>query len=268
MSGVRITSDAPPSIMIYPTINPVAIDFGFVQIYWYGLMYLGAFIAAYTLASYRTKRFDNWNAQQIEDLIFYGAIGVIVGGRLGYMLFYNLPIFLSDPLSIFAIQGGGMSFHGGFLGVLLAMFLFNRKYDKSFFITMDFVAPLVPLGLGFGRLGNFINGELWGKITTSNWGMYIQEQGVSRYPSQLYEAFLEGLVLFIILWMYSAKPREKMSVSALFLIFYGLFRFIIEFVRVPDAQLGYLAFGWLTMGQLLSLPMIILGIYLIFKAKK
>lgn len=254
--------------MIYPTINPVALDLGFVQVYWYGLMYLLAFLAAYFLANYRAKQLTDWNSQQIEDLIFYGAIGVIVGGRLGYMLFYNLPNFLSDPLSIFAIQGGGMSFHGGFLGVLFAMALFNRKYHKSFFATMDFVAPLVPLGLGFGRMGNFINGELWGKVTTSPFGMFIQEQGVARYPSQLYEAFLEGLVLFIILWVYSQKLRPLMSVSALFLIFYGLFRFIIEFVRVPDAQLGYLAFNWLTMGQLLSLPMIIFGVYLFYKANR
>lgn len=254
--------------MIYPTINPVALDLGFVQVYWYGLMYLLAFLAAYFLANYRAKQLTDWNSQQIEDLIFYGAIGVIVGGRLGYMLFYNLPNFLTDPLSIFSIQGGGMSFHGGFLGVLFAMALFNRKYHKSFFATMDFVAPLVPLGLGFGRMGNFINGELWGKVTTSPFGMFIQEQGVARYPSQLYEAFLEGLVLFIILWVYSQKLRPLMSVSALFLIFYGLFRFIIEFVRVPDAQLGYLAFNWLTMGQLLSLPMVIFGVYLFYKANR
>jgi len=254
--------------MTYPNINPIALDLGFVQIYWYGLMYLLAFLAAYLLANYRSKQLNNWNKQQIEDMIFYGAIGVVVGGRLGYMLFYNLPNFLFDPLSIFAIQGGGMSFHGGFLGVLLAMWLFNRKYNKTFFITMDFVAPLVPLGLGFGRLGNFINGELWGKVTTSPLGMYIQEQGVSRFPSQLYEAFLEGLVLFFILWVFSSKPRPTMSVSALFLIFYGLFRFIIEFVRVPDVQLGYLAFDWLTMGQVLSAPMVVLGIYLLYRANK
>ncbi len=254
--------------MTYPNINPIALDLGFVQIYWYGLMYLLAFLAAYLLANYRSKQLNNWNKQQIEDMIFYGAIGVVVGGRLGYMLFYNLPNFLSDPLSIFAIQGGGMSFHGGFLGVLLAMQLFNRKYNKTFFTTMDFVAPLVPLGLGFGRMGNFINGELWGKVTTSPFGMYIQEQGVSRFPSQLYEAFLEGLVLFFILWIFSSKSRPTMSVSALFLIFYGLFRFIIEFVRVPDVQLGYLAFDWLTMGQLLSAPMVVLGIYLLYRANK
>ncbi|SHN90014.1 Prolipoprotein diacylglyceryl transferase [Bathymodiolus heckerae thiotrophic gill symbiont] len=254
--------------MIYPDINPIALDLGFAQIYWYGLMYLAAFLAAYFLANSRAKNSNNdWNPQQIEDLIFYGAIGVIVGGRLGYMLFYNFPVFIADPLSIFAIQGGGMSFHGGFLGVLLAMALFNRKYHKSFFTTMDFVAPLAPLGLGFGRIGNFINGELWGKITTTPFGMFIQEQGVSRFPSQLYEALLEGFVLFAILWVYSRKPRPLMSISALFLIFYGFFRFIIEFVRVPDVQLGYLAFDWLTMGQILSLPMIILGVYLWFKSK-
>ncbi len=253
--------------MIYPDINPIAIDLGFIKIYWYGLMYLSAFLAAYLLANARAKRADNhWHAKQIEDLVFYGAIGVIVGGRLGYMLFYNLPNFLADPLSLFAIQNGGMSFHGGLLGVVLAMAWFSRKYCQSFLVTMDFVAPLVPLGLGFGRLGNFINGELWGKVTTSPFGMFIQEQGVSRFPSQLYEAFLEGLVLFIILWVYSRKPRALTSVSALFLIFYGLFRFIIEFVRTPDVQLGYLAYDWLTMGQLLSLPMIIFGAYLLIKA--
>ncbi len=270
MSGVRITSGVPLGIlnMTYPIMNPIAIDLGFVQIYWYGVMYLMAFLVAYLLANYRVKQkpLNNWNTQQIEDLIFYGAIGVVSGGRLGYMLFYNFLNFLSDPLLIFAIQDGGMSFHGGFLGVLLAMVLFNRKYNKTFFTTMDFVAPLVPLGLGFGRIGNFINSELWGQITTSPFGMYIEQQSVSRYPSQLVEAFLEGLILFIILWLFSNKLRPSMSISALFLIFYGLFRFIIEFIRLPDVQLGYLAFGWFTMGQLLSLPMILVGISLLRKA--
>jgi len=254
--------------MTYPSINPVLLDLGFVKIYWYGLMYLLAFLSAYLLANYRAKQLNNWNTQLIEDLIFYGAIGVVIGGRLGWILFYNLSNFLSDPLSIFYIWAGGMSFHGGLLGVLLAMVVFNRKYKHGLFDTLDFVVPLVPLGLLFGRVGNFINGELWGKVTTSPMGMYIQELGVSRYPSQLYEAFLEGLVLFIILWVYSNKPRPKMSTSALFLIFYGLFRFIIEFVREPDEDLGYLAFNWLTMGQLLSLPMIILGVYLLYRANR
>ncbi|NYT26531.1 MAG: prolipoprotein diacylglyceryl transferase [Candidatus Thiodubiliella endoseptemdiera] len=254
--------------MIYPNINPIALDLGFVQIYWYGIMYLLAFLSAYLLANYRAKQLNSWNKQQIEDLIFYGAIGVVAGGRLGYILFYNLGAFIADPLSIFALQNGGMSFHGGFIGVASAMWLFNRKYNKTFFTTVDFVVPLVPLGLGFGRMGNFINGELWGKITTSPFGMFIQEQGVARYPSQLYEAFLEGLVLFVVLWVFSSKSRTPMTTSALFLILYGLFRFIIEFVRVPDIQLGYLAFEWLTMGQLLSLPMIVLGAFLLLKAKR
>jgi phosphatidylglycerol:prolipoprotein diacylglycerol transferase len=254
--------------MIYPSINPVALDLGFAQIYWYGLMYLCAFTAAYFLAIYRAKNSPDWTTQQIEDMIFYGAIGVVVGGRLGYMLFYNLPAFVADPLSLFSIQGGGMSFHGGFLGVFVAMFWFNRKYQKNLFSTLDFAVPLVPLGLGFGRIGNFINGELWGSITTSPMGMYIQQQGVSRHPSQLYEALLEGLILFLILWIFSHKPRPKMSVSALFLIFYGVFRFMVEFVRVPDVQLGYLAFDWLTMGQLLSLPMVILGVYLWYQSRQ
>lgn len=254
--------------MIYPNINPIALDLGFIQIYWYGIMYLLAFLSAYLLANHRAKQLDSWNKQQIEDLIFYGAIGVVVGGRLGYVLFYNFGVFIADPLSVFAVQNGGMSFHGGLLGVILAMILFNRKYNKHLFSTVDFMAPLVPLGLGFGRIGNFINGELWGKVTTSPLGMFIQEQGVARYPSQLYEAFLEGLVLFVVLWLFSQKTRAPMAVSALFLIFYGLFRFAIEFVRVPDVQLGYLAFEWLTMGQLLSLPMIILGLYLLLKSKQ
>ena len=254
--------------MNYPDINPIAIDLGFVQIYWYGFMYLLAFIIAYLLANSRAKKSNTWNAKQIEDMIFYGAIGVVLGGRLGYMLFYNLPSFIADPLIILSVQDGGMSFHGGFLGVLLAMFLFNKKYNKSFFITMDFVAPLVPLGLGFGRIGNFINGELWGAPTDSVLGMYIASEGISRYPSQLYEATLEGLVLFLILWIYSKKPRPLMSISALFLIYYGAFRFIIEFVRMPDAHIGYIAFDWLTMGQALSAPMIVFGVYLLYRANK
>ncbi len=254
--------------MTYPNINPVALDLGFIQIYWYGVMYLLAFLTAYLLAIYRIKQTNEWNKQQIEDMIFYGAVGVILGGRIGYMLFYNFSVFLSNPLSVFSLQDGGMSFHGGFLGVWLSMLLFNRKYNKTFFTTMDFVVPLVPLGLGFGRLGNFINSELWGKVTTSPFGFYIQEQGIARYPSQLYEAFLEGLVLFVVLWVASNKVRAPMIISALFLVLYGVFRFMVEFIRVPDVQLGYLAFGWLTMGQLLSLPMVVLGVYLLLKANK
>lgn len=249
--------------MVYPEINPVAFDLGFVQVYWYGIMYLLAFISAYLLGRYQAKKLDNWDVEHIDDLIFFGAIGVIVGGRLGYMAFYDLNNFITNPLSLFSIQDGGMSFHGGFLGVILAMVIFSQRYKKDLFETFDFVVVLVPLGLFFGRIGNFINGELWGKITSGQMGMYIQEQGVSRYPSQLYEAILEGLVLFLILWWFSSNKRPKLAISALFLVFYGLFRFIIEFVRVPDVQLGYLAYDWLTMGQMLSLPMVVVGVFML-----
>lgn len=252
--------------MIYHPISPIALDLGFAQINWYGIMYLLAFIASYFLAISRSK-INNLNKGFVEDMIFYGALGVILGGRIGYMLFYQFNMLIEDPISILYIYKGGMSFHGGFLGVLIAMFLFNKRYKRTFFQTMDFVAPLVPLGLGFGRIGNFINNELWGKETTSNFGISIYNQAgqlITRYPSQLYEAFLEGLVLFFILWIFSKKPRPLRSISALFLIFYGSFRFIIEFVRTPDPQLGYLAFNWLTMGQILSAPMIIYGLYLLY----
>jgi len=251
--------------MKYIVIDPVIFDLGFVKIYWYGVMYLLAFLAAYLLAKYRAKSSQKWNERQIDDLIFYGALGAVLGGRLGYLIFYNFTIFISNPLTFFNFQNGGMSFHGGFLGVLLAMLLFNRKSKKSFFQTTDFIAPLVPFGLAFGRIGNYINAELWGKVTTSAWGVYSPDQSgvwVQRYPTQLFEALLEGVVLFFILWIFSKKNRPLMATSSLFLIFYGFFRFIIEFIRVPDAQLGYLAFEWLTMGQLLSFPMLVIGIYL------
>jgi phosphatidylglycerol:prolipoprotein diacylglycerol transferase len=181
-----------------------------------------------------------------------------------------LPSFIDNPLIFLSFQNGGMSFHGGFIGVLLATILFNRKTGKTFFQTTDFIAPLVPLGLFFGRIGNYINGELWGKVTSSNWGVYSPNylgEWAYRYPTQLFEAFLEGLVLFAILWLFTNKSRPLMAPSSLFLILYGLFRFIIEFIRMPDIQLGYLAFGWLTMGQLLSLPMVIIGIFLFYKAQ-
>ena len=255
--------------MNYIVIDPVLFDLGIIKIHWYGVMYLLAFTSVYLLANLRLKNNTAWTRKQIEDLIFYGALGAVLGGRLGYLIFYNLPSFATNPLSFFDFQGGGMSFHGGFLGVLIAALIFNRKTKKTFFETMDFVAPLVPLGLTFGRIGNYINGELWGKVTTSVFGVYGPDQSgewANRYPTQLYEGFLEGIVLFTVLWLYSKKPRPIMATSAIFLTLYGLFRFIIEFVRAPDIHLGYLAFGWLTMGQLLSLPMIVIGIYLFYKA--
>ncbi len=255
--------------MKYIVIDPVIADLGFVKVYWYGVMYLLAFLSAYLLARYRIKSEVLWNTKHVDDLIFYGALGAVLGGRLGYLMFYNWPVFISNPLTFFNFQNGGMSFHGGFLGVLLAMVIFNKKYQFTFFQTTDFIAPLIPLGLGFGRIGNYINGELWGRVTDSSWGILAPDQSglwEKRFPTQLYEAFLEGFVLFCILWLFSNKKPQVMATSSLFLIFYGIFRFIIEFVRAPDSHIGYLAFDWLTMGQLLSIPMIFIGIYLLIKS--
>jgi len=255
--------------MKYIVIDPVIFDLGFAKIYWYGVMYLLAFLTAYLLAKYRAKSSQKWNERQVDNLIFYGALGAVLGGRLGYLIFYNFTIFISNPLTFFNFQNGGMSFHGGFLGVLIAMLLFNKKSKFSFFETTDFIAPLVPLGLAFGRVGNYINGELWGKVTTSAFGIYAPDQSgqwAQRHPTQLYEALLEGVILFFILWLFSKKNQPVMATSALFLIFYGAFRFIIEFIRVPDSHIGYLALNWLTIGQLLSLPMILFGLYLFYKS--
>lgn len=252
----------------YPQIDPVALSLGSLKIHWYGLMYLIGFAGAWALGRYRAKKIG-WTSDQIDDLIFYAAMGVVLGGRIGYVLFYNFSNFLQDPVILIKIWQGGMSFHGGLLGVLLAMLLFGKKHGHSFFSVTDFIAPLVPIGLGAGRIGNFINGELWGKPTDVAWGMLVPGLGdLPRHPSQLYEAASEGLLLFFILWFYSSKPRPTMAVSGLFLIGYGVFRFSVEFVRLPDAHLGYLAFGWLTMGQILTLPMLLLGAFLMFKANQ
>ena len=253
----------------YPHIDPVAVRVGPLQIHWYGIMYLLGFLAFWWLGRLRARRPDHPIApEQVGDLLFYGALGVILGGRVGYFLFYSGDRLLSDPLSILRVWEGGMSFHGGLLGVLIAIFWYaHRKLHTDFFNLADFVAPMVPIGLGLGRIGNFINGELWGKPTDLPWGMVFPGAGsVPRHPSQLYEAFLEGLVLFLILWTFSSRPRPVGAVSGLFLVGYGCFRFLIEFVRLPDPQLGYLAFGWLTMGQVLSLPMIAAGLGLLWWA--
>ena len=242
----------------YPEIDPVIISIGFLKIRWYGLMYLIGFVVAILLAKARTKK--TWSPvkySEVDDLIFYCMLGVILGGRLGYVIFYGWHQLISDPLYIFRIMEGGMSFHGGLIGVIAALWLYGRKINKDMITMMDFVAPIVPLGLGFGRIGNFINGELWGKPTNVAWSFKVN--GVSLHATQLYEAFLEGLVLFLILWIFTDKERPKMQSSALFLIGYGIFRFFIEFYRVPDAHLNYLAFGWVTMGQILTAPMIIIG---------
>ena len=211
--------------MIYPTIDPVALSLGPIQIHWYGLMYLLGFSGAWWLGRLRAERFG-WTAVEVEDLLFYGAIGVIVGGRLGYSLFYDLPALIDNPLNLFKIWQGGMSFHGGLLGVVIAFGFFARATGKSYFSISDFIVPMVPVGLFFGRIGNFINGELWGKVSDVPWAMIFPNAGpLARHPSQLYEAMLEGVLLFLILWIYSAKPKPPGAVSGLFLLGYGFFPF-------------------------------------------
>ncbi|MCV6588783.1 MAG: prolipoprotein diacylglyceryl transferase [Marinobacterium sp.] len=240
-------------------IDPIAIALGPVQIHWYGLMYLVGFGAAYLLGSLRARQPDSgWTVEMVSDFVFWGAMGAVLGGRFGYVLFYNFDSFLADPFWLFAVWEGGMSFHGGLLGVLVVLILFGRKHQKSLLEMGDFVAPLVPVGLGAGRLGNFIGGELWGRTTDVSWAVVFPRagDGLARHPSQLYQLILEGVTLFLVLWFYSSKPRPRAAVSGLFLMLYGLFRSLVEFVREPDAHLGFVAFGWLTQGQLLSLPMI------------
>jgi len=257
-------------MLTYPHIDPVAFSIGPIHVHWYGIMYLIGFAAAWWLGQKRADLPDSiFNAEQISDLIFYGALGAVLGGRIGYVLFYDLGAYLAEPLNIFKVWQGGMSFHGGLLGVLLAMWLFAKKSGRAFFQVTDFLAPLVPIGLGAGRIGNFINGELWGRVSDVPWAMVFPDPragALPRHPSQLYEAFLEGLVLFIILWLYSRKPRPTMAVSGMFLFCYGMFRFILEFARMPDAQIGYIAFNWLTMGQILSTPMVLAGAGLVWWA--
>ena len=255
-------------MLTYPNIDPVAVSLGPIKIHWYGIMYLVAFGTAWWLGTRRAKKAGSgWTAEQISDVVFYGAMGTVLGGRIGYTLFYGLSHFLSDPLSIFRVWEGGMSFHGGLLGVLLAMWLFGRKYKRGFFEITDFIAPLVPCGIAAVRFANFINGELWGRVTTVPWGMVFPTGGpLPRHPSQLYEMFLEGVVLFVIVWLFSAKPRPRMAVSGVFALGYGCFRFVLEFVRQPDAHMGFIAFGWMTQGQLLSIPLIALGMVLLVLA--
>jgi phosphatidylglycerol:prolipoprotein diacylglycerol transferase len=248
-------------MIAYPNIDPVAVSIGPLKVHWYGLMYLLGFAAAYWLMNYRAKKHNNYTSEQVSDIVFWGAFGVILGGRAGYVLFYNFSKFLDDPLWLFAIWEGGMSFHGGLIGVLVALFIYGRKIGKSFFEVVDFVAPVVPVGLGAGRIGNFIGGELWGRVSDVPWAMVFPGAGeLPRHPSQLYQFALEGVALFVILWWFSAKPRPRMAVSGVFLAAYGSFRFIVEFARQPDAHLGFIWGDWLTMGQLLSLPMVLLGI--------
>jgi phosphatidylglycerol:prolipoprotein diacylglycerol transferase len=265
--------------MMFPDIDPVALQLGPLAVRWYGLMYLVGFGLAWWLGRLRAAR-DGApiTRAQVDDLLFYCALGVIVGGRLGYILFYGFDGWLADPLRLLRVWEGGMSFHGGFLGVLVAMWLYGRRVGRPFFALTDFIAPLVPLGLFAGRIGNFINGELWGAPAAVPWAMQVSCERLPGlcwnklllppgtaltpplHPSQLYQAALEGLVLFALLWWFSARPRPIAAVSGLFLIGYGVFRSLVEFVRMPDAHIGYLAWGWVTMGHLLSLPMILVGL--------
>ncbi|MGV6818362.1 MAG: prolipoprotein diacylglyceryl transferase [Thiotrichales bacterium] len=249
-------------MLTHPQIDPVAIAVGPIQAHWYGLMYLLGFAAFWILGKSRARRDDYaMRPELVSDFLVYGALGVILGGRIGYMLFYGFSSLIQDPLSLFRVWEGGMSFHGGLIGVGIAMWLYARKLKTSFWNIADWVSPMVPLGLMFGRIGNFINAELWGRPTDVPWGMvFPQVDALARHPSQLYEAALEGLVLFVIVWVYSSKPRPPAAVTGLFIAGYGFFRFIVEFFREPDSHLGFVFAGWMSRGQELSLPMIIIGI--------
>ncbi|MDQ3040620.1 MAG: prolipoprotein diacylglyceryl transferase [Pseudomonadota bacterium] len=272
-------------------IDPIALSLGPLKIHWYGLMYLLAFGVAWFLGRSRIRagRLPGVDENGYGDLMFYGMLGVVLGGRIGYILFYNFSDFVQNPLMLFKVWEGGMSFHGGLLGVMAAIAWWARRHELHYFDAIDFIAPLVPAGLGFGRIGNYIGGELWGKPLEAAWAVVFPRSlpesfasmdaatlraqldagfldSFARHPSQLYQALLEGLIMFCVLVWYSKKPRPRYAVSGMFALLYGVFRFVVEFVREPDAQLGYLAFGWLTMGQLLSIPLILLGVFWLWKS--
>jgi len=256
-------------MLIHPQFDPAAIRIGSFAIHWYGLMYLMAFAQFLLLGRLRIRSPQyqalGWSYKDLEDLLFAGVLGVVLGGRLGYTLFYQPDFYFTHPLNILKLWEGGMSFHGGLLGVILAMLWFAHRHKTTFFVVSDLVAPLVPFGLAFGRLGNFINGELWGRPTDLPWAMiFPQVDSLPRHPSQIYQFLGEGILLGIILWIFSSKPRPLGQVSGLFLLGYGVCRFLAEFAREPDAFLGLLGLG-LSMGQWLSLPMIFFGFYLIVR---
>lgn len=256
----------------YPDIDPVAFSLGPLSVHWYGITYLVAFLVGWWLATQRARKpGSGWNPDEIGDAVFYIVLGVVLGGKIGSLLFYQTDILLSRPLAAINPFGDhgwrGMSFHGGFLGVLVAFWLYARQTGRTFFQVADFFAPAFPIGLGAGRIGNFINGELYGRVTEVPWGMVFPHAGeLPRHPNQLYQFFCEGVLLFFIIWWFSSKPRPRRAVSGLFVLCYGVYRFLIEFVRQPDADLGFIAFDWMTMGQLLSLPMILIGGWLLYSA--
>ena len=262
-------------MLTHPQFDPVAISLGPLKVHWYGLMYLAAFLQFWWLGRHRILvqpqlSANGWTVRQLDDLLFYGVLGVIVGGRLGEVLFYQPDYYLAHPLEILAVWQGGMSFHGGLLGVLIAMWLYARKMGKAWFEITDFIAPLVPLGLAAGRIGNFINGELWGRTADPSlpWAMVFPwVDKLPRHPSQLYQAGLEGLALFVLLWFYSPRARPRGAVSAVFLMGYGGLRWLAEYFRSPDD--GILGFSFtVSMGQWLSLPMVLLGLLLLVLAHR
>lgn len=254
-------------MLLHPQFDPVAFSVGPLSVRWYGLMYLVAFVQFILLGRYRIRHRPGFlTIEQLDDLLFYGMLGVILGGRLGQVLFYEPAYFLANPLEIFAVWKGGMSFHGGFLGVLVAMGLWSHKHHLNWWDLTDFIAPLVPLGLAAGRIGNFINGELWGRLADASlpWSMAFPQSGdlQPRHPSQLYHVGLEGLALFAILWLFTSRPRPRGAASGVFLIGYGTFRFITEYFREPDAGIFGQSYT-ISMGQWLSLPMILIGVSLL-----
>lgn len=253
----------------YPLIDPVALQLGPVAIHWYGLMYLLGFAAVWLLGRRRIRQgHSTVSLRELEDIIFYGVVGVVIGGRLGYTLFYKPGYYLSHPLEILSIWEGGMSFHGGLIGVIVALLWYTHRRGRHFFDVADFIAPMIPIGLAAGRWGNFINAELWGRPTDLPWGMVFPNAGaLPRHPSQLYEMMLEGVLLFAFLWWYSSTPRRRGQVSGMFLVGYGVARFVAEFTREPDEFLGLMAAG-LSMGQLLSIPMVLAGAFILWKSSE